>query len=233
MYHISLVTQPSVPNTDQTQPTSSRALNVLIADDHEIVRKGIKQIILEEFSFARIKEAMDTDSLVESAMEDTWDIIISDLAMPGGGGLEALTRIREKIPLQKILIVSIYPEEQYAIRVMRSGASGFLNKDTAPDQLIEAINTILSGRKYIQPQLAEKMATLLQSHGGLMPHELLSDREFDVLTKLAAGKSISEIAQLLSLTVNTVSTYRSRMLQKMSMKSNAELIRYAIDNKLV
>lgn len=208
-------------------------LKVLIADDHEIVRKGIRQIILEGFSFAEIAEASDTDSLVHHALNGEWDIIISDLAMPGGGGIEALFRIREKFPNQRILIVSIYPEEQYAIRAMKSGASGFLNKTTAPEELIEAINTILAGRKYIQPLLAEKMAGTLKDQAGMLPHELLSDREFDVLIKIATGKSVSEIATLLSVTVNTVSTYRSRMLQKMDMKNNADLIRYAIENKLV
>jgi two-component system, NarL family, invasion response regulator UvrY len=211
----------------------SPMFKVLIADDHEIVRKGIRQIILEEFSFADIAEACDTDSLVEAALEGDWDIIISDLAMPGGGGIEALTRIREQKPVQRILIVSIYPEEQYALRVMKSGASGFLNKNTAPEELIEAINIITSGRRYIQPSLSEKMANLLQTQAGVFPHELLSDREFDVLLKLAKGMTVSDIANELSLTVNTISTYRSRILEKMHMKSNADIIRYVMENNLL
>ena len=208
-------------------------LRVLIADDHEIVRKGLKQILLEEYSFAQIEEAHDTTSLVDKALAGKWDIIISDLAMPGGGGLEGLSRIRAKLPFQRILILSIYPEEQYAIRVMKSGASGFLNKNTAPEELIKAITCILSGRRYIQPSISENMMHMLQLQAGVLSHELLSDREFDVLIKIANGLSVSQIAQELSLTANTVSTYRSRILQKMGLKNNADLIRYALENHLI
>ena len=207
-------------------------LKVLIADDHEIVRRGIRQILLDEYAFAEIGEAFDTGSLVEKATSATWDIIISDLAMPGGGGLEGLSRIRAKLPFQRILILSIYPEEQYAIRVMKSGASGFLNKNTAPEELIKAVNCILAGRRYIQSSISEKLASILQLQAGILSHELLSEREFEVLKMLAKGLSVTEIAEKLELNSNTVSTYRTRILEKMNMKSNADLIRYCMENNL-
>lgn len=207
-------------------------LKILIADDHEIVRRGIKQILLEEFSFVEIGEATDTGSLVEKAHAENWDIIISDLSMPGGGGLEALKQIHNQKPLQRILIISIYPEEQYAVRVIRAGASGFLNKDVATEELVKAIQTILSGRRYIHSSIADKMTDALRNQAGLLPHELLSERELEVMIKLASGQSVSEIAKELSITANTVSTYRSRILEKMDMKSNADLMRYVVENKL-
>lgn len=204
---------------------------VLIADDHEIVRRGIIQILKEDFPFAEICEASDTDCLLEKALGEDFDIIISDLSMPGGGGLEAVQKIIAKKPEQRILIVSIYPDEQYAIRAIRLGASGFLNKDTAADELIKAINTINSGRRYINPELAEKMTKSNLKKSGLSPHELLSEREFQVMLKLADGDSISDIATQLNISANTVSTYRIRIMDKMEMKNNADLIRYVVENK--
>jgi len=208
-------------------------LRILIADDHEVVRRGIKEILLEGFSLVEIGEATDTTSLVIKAVEEPWDIIISDLSMPGGGGIEAVGRIREKKPGQKILIITIYPEEQYAIRVMRAGASGFLNKDIAPDELIKAVHCILDGRKYIQPSLAEIMTSMLGKESIELPHTTLSEREMEVMLKLASGVSISEIARQLSLTPNTVSTYRTRILNKMELTSNAGLIQYAVKHGLI
>ena len=208
-------------------------LRILIADDHEVVRRGIKEILMEGFSFVEIGEANDTGSLVKKATEEDWDIIISDLSMPGGGGIDAIGRIRVTKPAQKILIITIYPEEQYAIRVMKAGASGFLNKDTAPDQLIRAVQVILDGRKYIQPTLAEKISDLLGKDDMQLSHESLSKRELDVMIKLAAGFSISEIARQLSLTPNTISTYRSRIMEKMNMNSNDGLAQYAVEHKLI
>lgn len=208
-------------------------LRILIADDHEIVRRGIKQILLEGFTFVEIGEAYDTTSLIDKALNDNWDIIISDISMPGGGGLSALPIIREKKPKQQILILSIYPEEQYAVRSISSGASGFLNKEAATDELLKAVATILAGRKYVHPVLAEKMSGAQQKQAGLLPHELLSERELEVFIKLASGFPVTEIARQLSLSVNTVSTYRLRVMDKMDMKSNADLMRYVIENKLV
>lgn len=208
-------------------------LKVLIADDHEIVRRGLKQILLEGFSFAHIEEAGDCPSLVEKAIGGSWDIIVSDLAMPGGGGLEALKQIKQISPSIPVLILSIYPEDQYALRVMKAGAAGYLNKDAAPEELVTAVNRILSGRRYITEGVAEKLVEKLDDQADVPLHELLSDREWDVFRYLASGKSVSEISSLLMLRSTTVSTYRTRILVKMNMRTNAELIQYALENKLL
>ena len=154
-----------------TTSTSAYMLRVLIADDHEIVRRGLKQILLEGFAFIHVEEAVDCPSLVEKASTDTWDIIVSDLAMPGGGGLQALKQIKETLPDLSILILSIYPEEQYALSVMKSGAAGYLNKDAAPEKLVNAIQRILSGKKYVTETMAEKLAQRLYDHADV-PLEL-------------------------------------------------------------
>jgi two-component system, NarL family, invasion response regulator UvrY len=208
-------------------------LKVLIADDHEIVRRGLKQILLEGFSFAHIEEAGDCPGLVEKAIATTWDIVVSDLAMPGGGGLEALKQIKQQVPGLPVLILSIYPEDQYALRVMKAGAAGYLNKDAAPEELVTAVNRILSGRRYITEGIAEKLVRKLDDHDDVPPHDLLSDREWDVFRYLAIGKPVSEISELLTLKSTTVSTYRTRILIKMNMKTNADLIQYALENKLI
>jgi two-component system, NarL family, invasion response regulator UvrY len=208
-------------------------LRILIADDHEIVRRGIKQILQEGMSFLEIGEASDTNALIARATEEDWDIIISDLSMPGGGGMIAIPRIHEAKPGIPILIISIYPEEQYAVKAIRLGASGYLNKDAATDELLKAVNVILSGRRYLHPTVAEKLTFELRQQAGLLPHELLSEREFEVMTRLVAGSSVSEIACQLTLSPNTVSTYRSRILLKMDMRTNADLIRYAVVNNLL
>ena len=208
-------------------------LKVLIADDHEIVRRGLKQILLEGFSFAHIEEANDCPSLVEKAVSASWDIIVSDLAMPGGGGLEALRQMAQQDVRIPVLILSIYPEDQYALRVMKAGAAGYLNKDAAPEELVTAVNRILSGRRYITEGVAEKLIQKLDHQSDVPSHELLSDREWDVFIFLAKGKAISEISDLLSLRNTTVSTYRTRVLTKMNMKTNAEIIQYALENKLI
>jgi DNA-binding NarL/FixJ family response regulator len=208
-------------------------LKILIADDHEVVRRGIKEILLEGLSFIEIGEAGDTSSLVDKALEADWDIVISDLSMPGGGGIEALKRILENKPGQKILIITIYPEEQYATRVFQAGAAGFLNKDTAPDQLIKAVQTILDGKRYIQPGLADKITISALHPSKLSPHELLSEREMEVMLRIAAGQSLSRIAKDLSLTPNTISTYRARILQKMDINTNAGITQYAMQHDLI
>ncbi|HEX7847502.1 MAG TPA: response regulator transcription factor [Chitinophagaceae bacterium] len=208
-------------------------LRVLIADDHEIVRRGLKQILLEGFPFIHIEEASDCPSLIEKATSGRWDIVVSDLAMPGGGGLQALKHIREKLPELPVLILSIYPEEQYALSVMKSGAAGYLNKDAAPEKLVNAVQRILSGKKFVTEAVAEKLAQRLYSHSDVPLHELLSEREMNVFKLLAAGKSVTEISNLLTLRSTTVSTYRSRILEKMNMKTNVDLARYAMDNKLI
>lgn len=208
-------------------------LKILIADDHEVVRRGIKEILLEGLSFIQVSEASDTQSLIEKALTDTWDIIISDLSMPGGGGIEAVKKIRASKPDTRILIITIYPEEQYALRAFQAGAYGFLNKDTAPDQLVRAVQTILDGKKYIQPTLAERMTAVIGQQANLRPHELLSEREMEVMIRLARGEGVSQIAKDLELTPNTISTYRSRILQKMDLSSNAAITQYAVEQQLI
>ena len=208
-------------------------LRVLIADDHEIVRRGLKQILVEGFAFAHIEEAGDCPTLVEKASGDKWDIVVSDLAMPGGGGLEALKQIKKIVRELPVLILSIYPEDQYALRVLKAGASGYLNKDAAPEELVTAIQRILSGRRYVTESMAEKIVQKLDDKSNVPSHELLSDREWDVFRYLATGRTVSEICEILSLKSTTVSTYRTRILIKMGLRTNADIIQYALENKLI
>lgn len=208
-------------------------MKILIADDHSVVRKGLRQILLEGFPNAEIGEVADTDSLIQKVMNDSWDVVISDLSMPGRSGLEGLQQIKQINPKLPVLILSIYPEEQYAVRLLKAGAAGYLNKDMAPEELVNAVQRVLLGKKYITPAVAEKLASTLDQPEDKAPHEYLSDREFSVLKMLAAGKSVSEIAETLYLSVTTVSTYRSRILTKMDLKTNADLTLYAIEHKLL
>lgn len=208
-------------------------LRILIADDHTVVRKGLKQILLEEFSNAVISEVPDAEELIKKVMSEKWDVIVSDLSMPGRSGLDALQQIKLSFPDLPVLILSIHPEEQYALRALKSGASGYLSKDTAPDELVKAVKKVLLGKKYISQSIAEKLADSFSSDGSKQPHESLSDREFDVMKLLANGKSVSDIAEMLSLSVTTVSTYRARVMKKMNMQSNSDLTKYAIENKLI
>ncbi len=208
-------------------------LKVLIADDHEIVRRGLKQILLEEFPFTHIEEAVDTETLVEKAIAGKWDIILSDLAMPGGGGLDAVRQIRQQSITVPILILSIYPEDQYALRVIKAGATGYLNKDAAPDELVNAIQRSLSGRRHISEAVAEWLSLSLHQADEMPLHELLSEREYKAFRLIAAGKSNAVISEELLIGSTTVSTYRSRIIAKMNKKNNAELIQYAIENGLI
>jgi len=205
----------------------------LIADDHSIVRRGLKQIISEAFPGSIIDEVVDAEDLLKKAMMETWDVVISDISMPGRSGLDVLQQIKQHHPKLPVLILSMYPEDQYAIRVLKAGASGYLGKDSAPEELVAAINKLLLGKKYITSSIAERLATALDQDIDKDPHEYLSDREFEVLKQLASGKTVSDIAQRLSLSVTTVSTYRARIMSKMNLKSNADLTLYAIEKKLI
>jgi two-component system, NarL family, invasion response regulator UvrY len=208
-------------------------LRILIADDHTVVRKGLRQILLDEFPGAEIEEVSDGGELVKKVMLGKWDVVVSDLSMPGRSGLDALQQIKLSHPDLPVLILSIHPEEQYALRALKSGASGYLSKDTAPDELVKAVQKVLLGKKYISQAIAEKLANTFSSDASTLPHENLSDREFDVMKFLANGKSVSEIAEMLSLSVTTVSTYRARIMTKMNLKSNSDLTKYAIENSLL
>ena len=208
-------------------------LRILIADDHTVVRKGLKQILLDEFPAAMIEEVADAEELIKKVMTAKWDVVVSDLSMPGRSGLDALQQIKLSYPDLPVLILSIHPEEQYALRALKAGASGYLSKDTAPDELVKAVQKVLLGKKYISQSIAEKLANTFSSDASQHPHENLSDREFDVMKLLANGKSVSEIAEMLSLSVTTVSTYRARVMVKMDLKSNSDLTKYAIENNLL
>lgn len=208
-------------------------IRIVIADDHHIVRKGIRQIILEEIADAHIEEVADSALLIRKIMDEKWDLVISDLSMPGRSGLEALPQIKQIQPNLPVLIMSIHPEEHYAIRVLKAGASGYLSKDMAPEELIVAIQKVLSGKKYLSEAVSDQLTSFHFSENHLSKHEQLSDREFSVLQLLSNGKSITEIADLLSLSITTVSTYRSRILQKMDMKTNAELTIYCMEQKII
>lgn len=208
-------------------------IRILIADDHIVVRKGLRQILAEEFTDAHIEDVPDAEELIKKVIKDKWDVVISDLTMPGKSGLDALLYIKQNLPGLPVLILSIHPEEQYAIRVLKAGASGYLSKDTAPDELVNAVKRVMQGKKYITLSIAEKIADSLDGDSDKKLHEYLSDREFIVFKLLAAGKAVGEIAENLSLSVTTVSTYRARILSKMNMKSNANLTLYAIENNLL
>lgn len=208
-------------------------IRILIADDHAIVRKGLKQLLLEEYPSATIEEVSDAETLIKKTITAEWDIVICDLSMPGRSGLDALRQIKQSSPSLPVLIMSMHSEDQYALRVLKAGASAFLNKETIHDELINAIHTARLGKKYITPSIAEKLADAFENDVDKDNHQALSDREFDVFKLLAAGKSVSEIANQFSLSITTVSTYRSRILEKMNMRSNAEMTRYALEKGLI
>ncbi len=208
-------------------------ISILIADDHSIVRTGLRQILLEGFPDAEIDEVPDAETMVQNIIKKEYDVVISDLSMPGRSGLEALSQIKLIKPKLPVLILSIHPEDQYALRVLKAGAAGYLSKDLAPDELVIAVKKVLAGKKYITDSIAEKLASVLDKDSQRQGHELLSDREFSVLKLLASGKSVSDIAESMYLSVTTVSTYRSRIMVKMDMKSNADLTMYCLQNQLI
>jgi DNA-binding NarL/FixJ family response regulator len=208
-------------------------IRILIADDHAIVRRGLKQIILEEYPSAEIEEAADAEELVKKSISANWDVVICDINMPGRSGIDALKQIKESRPKMPVLIMSMYPEDQYAVRVLKAGGAGYLSKDSIHEDLIKAIETVLRGKKFITSLVAEKIVESFQRDSIESPHHLLSDREFEVFKLLAKGKSISEIAHQISLSPTTVSTYRARILEKMNFQSNTDLTRYALEKKLI
>jgi two-component system, NarL family, invasion response regulator UvrY len=206
---------------------------ILIADDHAIVRQGLRQIISDTVDLTVSAEATNGQDVLDLLEKDTFDIIVLDLSMPGRGGLDTLKQIRILKPNLPVLVLSMHPEEQYAIRVLKDGASGYLTKDSAPEELVNAIRRIASGRKYITESLAERLAGDLVHSGEDTLHKNLSDREFQVMRMIASGLSVTEIADQLSLSVKTISTFRKRILDKMQMKNNAELIHYILTNHLL
>ena len=208
-------------------------MRILIADDHAVVRRGLKQILADEFKQAHFGEAANAREALDRLRKENWDAVVLDITTPGRSGLEALKEIREEKPKLPVLVLSMHPEDQFAVRVLKSGASGYMTKESAPEELVGAIKKVLAGGRYVSPSLAEKMASYLAIDSPKAPHERLSDREFVVLRMIASGKTVSQIAEELSLSVKTVSTYRTRILEKTGMTSNAELTHYAIKNQLV
>lgn len=207
-------------------------MKILITDDHTVVREGLKRILKEEFTEAEFGEAVSGNEALEKMRADTWDIIIMDITMGGRNGLEVLKQMKSENIKWPVLILSMHPEDQYAVRVLKAGAMGYLTKESAPEELIVAVKRIMTGRKYITLTLAEKLASDLENDTNKPIHELISDREFQVLSLIASGKTVSEIAVELSLSVPTISTYRTRILEKMKMKTNAELTHYALQQGL-
>jgi len=208
-------------------------MKILIADDHEVVRQGLQRILQKEYPNALIECVADGQDIVNKVLESEWDLVISDLSMPSKTGLEALGIIRKHFPKLPVLILTMHAEEQYAMRALKAGASGYLSKSMDSAELITATRRALMGRRYITPSLAEKLSELVNGPADDLPHRTLSNREFEVMKLLARGASIIEIGRTLSVTPTTVSTYRSRILHKMNLTNNSELTRYAIANQLI
>ena len=208
-------------------------IKILVADDHAIVREGLKQIVAEESDMIVAGEAPNATELFKFINNESWDIIVLDINMPGKSGLEALKEIKIQHPKIPVLILSMFGEDQYGIRAIKAGASGYLKKVSAPNELVSAIRKIVNGGKYINPSLAEKLADIVDKRSSELPHDYLSDREYQIMCSIASGKSAEEIADELALSIHTIYTYRNRILEKMSLKSNVELTQYAIQNKLI
>lgn len=208
-------------------------MRILIADDHPIVRHGLRQILTDAYDVSTVGEAASETDVLGLLRAQPWDVLVLDLAMPGRGGLDTLKLVRAEWPRLPILILSMYSEDQYAIRALRAGADGYLNKESAAEKLLEAIRKVTGGGKYVSARLAERLAIEVGRPGSRLPYEVLSDRELQVLVFLGSGKTVGEIAELLALSVKTVSTYRARILEKTGLRNNAELVQYAIEHKLV
>ncbi len=208
-------------------------LHILIVDDHAVLRKGLKQILTDEFPLAEVEEARDAETAWELISTREFDAVISDLTMPGRSGLELAQQVRQAYPNLPFLVLSTHPEDQFAIRAFKSGASGYLSKDIAAEELVNAVKKILQGRKYVSPSIAEKLASSVGNQTSMQQHEILSNREFEVFKQIAAGVSISDIADKLKLGVSTISTFRSRVLVKMGMACNADIVKYAVEYRLL
>ena len=208
-------------------------IKILVADDHAIVRKGLKQIIADTIDMTVADEAGNGQEVLEKVSKNDYDVLVLDITMPGWSGLDIVKKVKTEKPDLNVLILSMHSEEQYAVRVFKAGASGYLTKDKAPDELISALQKVSEGGKYVSTTLAEKLAFDLSVSSEKPLHENLSDREFQVLCEIASGRTVKEIAENMCLSVKTISTYRSRILSKMGMKSNAELTYYSIKHGLV
>jgi len=208
-------------------------IRILIADDHAVVRRGLKHIVSEQPDMTVDGEAENARQVLDLVRTDKWDVIVLDINMPGRSGLEVLKELRREHPKLPVLVLSVHPEDQYGVRVLKAGAAGYLTKDSAPDELVQAIRKVHRGGKYVSASLAEVLAFELETETDRPRHKSLSDREYQVMTMIASGKTVGEIGKELSLSVKTISTYRARVLGKMKMRTNAELTHYAIKNQLL
>lgn len=208
-------------------------MRILITEDHAVVREGLKLILADHFKKAVFGEARNATEALARVWKEKWDVVLLDITMPGRSGLEVLKEIKRSRPRLPVLILSMHPEDQFAVRLFKAGAAGYLTKESAGDELVGAIKKLVGGGRYISPSLAERMASYLTIDVQKAPHERLSDREFLILRMIASGKQVSQVAKELSLSVSTVSTYRARILEKMDMKNNAELTHYALQKDLV
>jgi DNA-binding NarL/FixJ family response regulator len=207
-------------------------IRVLIADDHAIVRQGLKQILSETSDMQVAGEADDGAEAMLLARDREWDVFLLDVSMPNRNGIDTLKQLKKEFPRRAVLILSMHPEEHYAVRALKSGAAGYLTKQSAPEQLVNAIRLVAQGKKYVSPAVALQLAEIITNNDDRPPHERITDREYQVLTMITAGKPLTQIADELNLSVPTVSTYRARLLEKMGLKSTAELIRYGLEHGL-
>ncbi|MBP9217583.1 MAG: response regulator transcription factor [Sterolibacterium sp.] len=208
-------------------------IRVLIADDHAIVRQGLRQILSETDDLLVAGEAADGVVAVHLAREQSWDVVLLDVSMPNRNGIDTLKMLKKEFPRLPVLILSMHPEEQYAVRALKSGASGYVTKQSAPEQLVTAIRQVATGHKYVSPSLAMKLADVISDDHNRLPHESLSNREYQILCLIASGRPLTQIAEEISISVKTVSEYRKRVLEKMKLENNAELIHYGLKHGLV
>ena len=208
-------------------------VSILIADDHAILRRGLKEILMRELGEAIWGEAENAEQVLMQVDTRNWDLVILDITMPGRSGLDVLGDLVRMRPQLRVLVLSMHPEDQYATRVLKAGASGYMVKESAPEELLKAIQKVLAGGRYVSSTLAEKLALHLGENTERAAHEALSGREFEILLMIASGKTVAQIAGELHLSVTTISTYRGRILEKLNLTTNADLIRYALHSRLV
>lgn len=206
---------------------------ILLVDDHPLVRKGMAQLLATEFPHCTVSEASTAAEALEAILNGSWNLVLLDISLPGRNGLELLKEIKAARPKLPVLILSTYPESQFATRVLKAGAAGYLTKESPPETVVRAVRQVLAGSKFISQWVAERLASEIMLDTSKPAHELLSDREYDVMLRIASGQAVGEIASTLNLSVKTISTYRTRVLEKMGMKNNAELMQYAIRNTLI
>lgn len=208
-------------------------LRILVADDFPLFRRGVKDLLSDGLGAITVEECANAHDLLELIQQKKWDVLILDISMPGTTGTEALKQVKRECPTLPVVVLSMHPEDQYAVRMFKAGAAAYLTKASAPEELVTAMKKVLTGGRYVNQSLGEKLVRLVHQPADRMPHDLLSDREYEVMQLLASGKTISEIAEVMHLGITTISTYRARILTKLSLKNNAELMRYAIQYGLV